>query len=180
VFFGVERGVQRLELAFAGQALTEASDLDQVDDLEVHRPRPVDHHVKVVRAGRDLDAVAALFEQVDRRHAVQGQRLRIHGLLQARVAAREQQHDLELLSAQGAMPGPARQVEEQETLRKGEVLLQQAVAGEPRQRDRQQCMLVVEAHGPHAVGPAPAGRQSRRSAAPARPSRLPQISSCSL
>jgi hypothetical protein len=49
------------------------------------------------------------------------------------------------------MPGPARQVEEQETLREGEVLLQQAVAGEPRQRDRQQCMFVVEAHGLHAV-----------------------------
>jgi hypothetical protein len=49
VVFGVEGGVQRHEAAFAVHALAVARDFEQLDDLEVHRPRAVDHDMEVVR-----------------------------------------------------------------------------------------------------------------------------------
>ena len=145
---GMVAGVEGLETLLAVGAGAEAADLGQVEDLVVHRPRAIGDDVVLVPAVADADAVGALFEQVDGRHAVQREVVGIDHALEDRVAAAEQQHQIDRLAgAARYRPRQSVHLEEQVALREGEVLLQQAIAAEIACGHRQQCFVVVEADG---------------------------------
>ena len=155
--FGVPGGVQRQEGLLAATADAVAGDAAYLDDLEVHRPGAVGHHVVRGAVIGQVDAVGALGEQVDGRRAEQREVGGVDGAFERRFAALEQQHQLEFGAGVAAQrwrqPG---QVDEQEALRQGEIFLQQAAALESAQGGGQQRLLVGVAGRADVAGVEPA------------------------
>src|SRR4029077_7363512 len=96
-----------------------------VIQFEVHRTGTVRQDVKLVRTIGHRDPVRSLGEEIDNRRAEQREVRRIDYLLQDGFASAEQQDDLELvrLAALDLALEPG-DVEKQEALRKGKILLQ--------------------------------------------------------
>ncbi len=113
--------------------------LGHLVDLEIERPGPVRHDVILVRAVADVDAIGALVEQIDGRRAEQRQVRAIDDALERRLAAAEQNHELDLVRIDPLeRPREPGQLEEAKALRERKILLQQPVALKRAQRHRQQ------------------------------------------
>src|SRR6185437_12111073 len=138
--------VERLEALLRLLAVAEAFHVGDAVDLEIHRPGAVGEDVVLGAPRLQVDAVGAAREQVDLRRAEQPEVARVHRVVQAADAAVEQRHDLEFAGRRARQhrlqPGEHR---EQETLRAGEVFLQQAVAAERAVGVRQQRLVVGKA-----------------------------------
>ncbi len=108
----------------------------------------------LVDVGRDGDAIAAPLEQVDGRRAVEPELLRVDDPLEIRRGPVEQQHDVERLRACDAQRfAQLVDREEQESLRKREILVEQPVAVEASRLVREKRLVLGEAHGTHRRGP---------------------------
>ncbi|MNF46645.1 hypothetical protein D3C84_278180 [compost metagenome] len=102
----------------------------------------------LVVAFQQVDAVGAAREEVHRRGAEGLELLGGHRAFEAGVETVEQHHQLQFL-ADGALhaTGQAPELDEEETVGQGEVLLQQAVSLEGAGHHRQRRVAVVEAPG---------------------------------
>ena len=147
----VKRGVERVKARFdrtvgAGSSAV-ADHLAQRMHLEVLRLGAIGHQVKFTHAFRHGHAVQPLAEQVDDGYAVQQHMLDAHQLFQRRVAAREQQHDLDLGAFHAAQHlGQAGDAGKLKTLGEGEVFLHQPKARKPGGGGGQQRLGVGKAH----------------------------------
>src|SRR5262249_20384881 len=141
-------GVERTELGRLAGLPTRAD--DGVDGEDLVRPRRV--HVgydEVLVLGVVYpDGLREPGEDVDERRAAETEHGRLHRLVEARRASREES-DLHLVDRADLGGAPdAGEIDEEELLREGEVLLQQAVAPERVGRTRHQGVLGIEADGP--------------------------------
>ncbi|MNN28154.1 hypothetical protein D3C81_1417130 [compost metagenome] len=123
-----------------------AGDPLQGMDLEIGGPGAVGDHVVLMHPIGKVQAVDTAREQVDRRGAERHELARADAALQALVEALEQNQHFQRLAGAALygllQPG---KIDEQEALRQGEVLLQQAVALEGLGHHRQRRFTVIEA-----------------------------------
>ena len=140
---GAEEGP---ELALLGAVAHVADHALDGEDLEVARPRAVDHRMVLVLARPHRDAVAAARHQVHDRRAEQRELARVDQPLEVAVGAVEQDHDLHRVAAHRRGRGPQLvDAEEQVAVREGEVLVQQPVALERARVVGQERLVGLEA-----------------------------------
>ena len=130
-----------------------ATDAAQRMDLEIHRPRAVGDGVVLVHLVTQVDTIQAPREQVDRRGTEWQELTGADLVLQVAVDAVEQHDQFQLFTAALAHgTAQTREIDEQETLRQGEVFLQQAIALESLRHYRQGRLGVIEAARAQGVG----------------------------
>lgn len=136
--------IERLERLLGAAAM--AGDLGQGMNLEIQRPGAVGDHLVLMHSLAQVNAIGAAWKQVHRRGAEGHELGRRHRAFQGAVEAIEQHHQLQFLAAAalhtGAQPG---EVDEQEAVGQGEILLQQAIPLEGPGHHRQHRVLIVEA-----------------------------------
>ncbi len=122
-----------------------ASNAAQGVNLEIHRPRTVGDHVVFIDPVGQMDAVHALGEQVDGGRAERQELRRADTAFQARFVAVEQHDQFQLLAVtpfdRTAQLG---ELNEQEAMGQGEVLLQQAIALERPRYHRHGRIGIIE------------------------------------
>ncbi len=173
----VVAGIERHERLRAAAVGGEPLHLANAEHLEVERTHAIRHDMVFRLALVQIDPIAAAGEQVDGRRGEQRELVGAEGVRQHRLAAREQQDDLDLLAggATGGAVEPA-QFHEQEAFRHRVVFLQQPVAVEglpqhaaaaiPPARSRAGARTWSATAPAMAAGARRGGRRSR----PARPS----------
>ena len=173
---GAVRRVERQKVLFAVRTDAVADNVRDGIDFEIERPGPVRYDVVLVRAVADVDAIGALGEQIERRCAVQRQIRSIDDALEGRLAAAQQNHELELVRID-AFQSPREPVTSKNRYRCGKrkILLQQPVSLKRAQGHRQQRLVVAEADrldraGRNELVPP---RCASSTAAPARQGRSP-------
>ena len=139
------------------------------EDLVVERARAVHHHVVLLVLRLDLDGLRAAREEVHGGRGEERELVLRHHAIERRFEAIEK-HDQFDPAAIGAPDQRLQPVErhEQEALRQGEVLAQQAEAGEAARRRREQRLLLAETDARTRVRP-PRAPPRRPACSPAAP-----------
>jgi hypothetical protein len=130
----VEGGVEGVELLLTVASDAVSRDARHLEYLQIERPSTVGDDVILEVRGRKVNAVCASREYVHSRRAVEREVRCVHAALEPGLVSIEQQGDLELIARVALQRRcEALDVEEEESLREGEVFLQQPVTLEPAQ-----------------------------------------------